>query len=382
MPGWTSNGNGGGFAYTRTFLVEESGCGVPFVPAVTGGSDAMECNYDPEMEEGDNSLCTYPGCQDATACNYDADAGCPAPCTFPDVCGDCGGSGTVAGCTFSGACNYDPAADCDDGSCLFLDACGVCGGSGTEAGCTVPAAVNYSATANCDNGLCVIVGCTNADAFNFNPAATADDGSCLTWSCDYTGAEVVDFEKVDLADWTLPENQDRVQANLWITRQNNQGLYTHFDQPSWPGGAVGGPTNTEWKAGLTDEPGTYDSWLNAAGGSPSANIFEGAEYSLHVLDTDLYFDVTWVYFSNGSNAGGFAYQRVLNTTLSGCEEVPFVAGCTDDTALNYEPESTFDDGSCVFGDDTASCPGDLTGDGVVGTQDLLAILGLFGTECE
>ena len=33
------------------------------------------------------------------------------------------------------------------------------------------------------------------------------------------------FTKTDYADWTLEGNQDRITDNVWITRQNNRGLY-------------------------------------------------------------------------------------------------------------------------------------------------------------
>jgi hypothetical protein len=52
-------------------------------------------------------------------------------------------------------------------------------------------------------------------------------------------------------------------------------------------------------------------------------------------------------------------------------------GCTYPGAANYNPLATRDDGSCMFGD----CPADISGDGLVNTQDLLMFLAVFGTEC-
>ena len=34
-------------------------------------------------------------------------------------------------------------------------------------------------------------------------------------------SEVVVFTKQDSADWTLPENQDRIADSVWITRKHN-----------------------------------------------------------------------------------------------------------------------------------------------------------------
>ena len=45
------------------------------------------------------------------------------------------------------------------------------------------------------------------------------------------------------------------------------------------------------------------------------------------------------------------------------------AGCTDDTAVNFDPMANVDDGGCRH----AACP-DLNGDGIVQAQDLLDFL--------
>ncbi|MGB0136011.1 MAG: alpha-amylase family glycosyl hydrolase [Flavobacteriales bacterium] len=77
-------------------------------------------------------------------------------------------------------------------------------------------------------------------------------------------------------------------------------------------------------------------------------------------------------------------------------------GCTDPEADNYDPAATVDDGSCVQGSQFCGpgtiwdpellvcvgtvtedpCPADLDTDGIIGTGDLLELLGMFGTYCE
>lgn len=59
-----------------------------------------------------------------------------------------------------------------------------------------------------------------------------------------------------------------------------------------------------------------------------------------------------------------------------------VPGCVYSSASNFNPIANIDDYSCVFdesGDD--DCLGDLDGDGTVTISDLLAMLGILGTEC-
>ncbi|MGB1074850.1 MAG: hypothetical protein ACPGYK_01590, partial [Flavobacteriales bacterium] len=209
-----------------------------------GCTDDTATNYDPDAEYDDGS-CEYaiPGCTDATACNFDeaatADDG---SCLLADGnCEVCDGNGgialedadgdgvcdgdEIAGCQDDTACNYDAAATDDDGSCVFADGnCEVCDGSGGVsiedadgdgicdgdeiAGCQDDTACNYDAAATDDDGSCVFAddaceicdgaggvllqdadgdgvcdgdelpGCTDASACNYDETATDDDGSC------------------------------------------------------------------------------------------------------------------------------------------------------------------------------------------------------------
>ena len=57
-----------------------------------------------------------------------------------------------------------------------------------------------------------------------------------------------------------------------------------------------------------------------------------------------------------------------------------VFGCIYEAADNYNSAANTDDGSCEF--TLNACPGDLDGDGLVATPDLLQFLSVFGTSCE
>ena len=139
------------------------------------------------------------------------------------------------------------------------------------------------------------------------------------------------------------------------------------------------------------------------------------------------------YTSTGIGEGIFAQNEVrIYTATDDCgnssSSIQLVeytdgidcGGCTYPDAQNYDPEALFDDGTCVFcscasgtvwsdeqgaciidenaliaacGEGTywdpvlqtcmsIACAGDLDGDGVRGVSDLLALLSLFGMECE
>ena len=70
---------------------------------------------------------------------------------------------------------------------------------------------------------------------------------------------------------------------------------------------------------------------------------------------------------------------------NGICDIDDIIGCTYETALNFEPTATIDNGSCVFEECpecSDDCPGDLDGDYVVSTSDLLIFLSQFGAVCD
>ena len=59
-----------------------------------GCMDAEACNFDAEFSIAINDECTYPGCSDPLAINYNADAGCPLDCIYLTF--DCTSVGNAA----------------------------------------------------------------------------------------------------------------------------------------------------------------------------------------------------------------------------------------------------------------------------------------------
>ncbi len=264
-----------------------------------------------------------------------------------------------------------------------LSQSGIFAGGEDPAGCTNPLADNYDAEATEDDGSCEYSGCTDPNADNFNPQATIDDGSCGILDCPYEGEYWLTFTKENFADWTLEENQDRITDNVWITRQDIQGLYNAFDQNGWPGNAIGGPSNTEWKIGGVDSAEPWETWIEAADNQPGVTLNQNPLLGLRIIDQDLYFNVVWLSFTGGNNGGGFSYTRVLDIEESGCTLIPLQYGCTDVTACNYNPEANVDDDSCTFPEEEyldceGNCLNDADNDGlcdeleVAGCTDPLA----------
>jgi len=83
------------------------------------------------------------------------------------------------------------------------------------------------------------------------------------------------------------------------------------------------------------------------------------------------------YYCVVENADGFSAQtNSLNWEINGG-----VPGCTYNTADNFNPDASIDNGSCLFSG-PVTCFGDLDQDGLIGASDLLALLSAFGSSCD
>ena len=147
------------------------------------------------------------------------------------------------------------------------------------------------------------------------------DGNTYSNSCfatceyvviNYEGAcinqQVVTFTKEDSADWTLPENQDRITDNVWITRKHNQSLFNIAQETGYSGGA-GSPVGTLWAGTSTADAQDEDfvSFVEMHGGNPQSLIND--TISLHLPESGKYFDVVLLSYSGGNSGGGFSYSR-------------------------------------------------------------------------
>ena len=129
--------------------------------------------------------------------------------------------------------------------------------------------------------------------------------------------ETVVFTKPDSADWTLPENQDRISANVWITRKHNQSIFNIAQEDGYSG-AAGSPTGTLWANTTTAaaDAGSYTNFVGMHGGSPISLIND--TISLYLPQDSLYFDVVFTSYTQANSGGGFSYIRtsVNNSELT------------------------------------------------------------------
>jgi len=320
-----------------------------------------------------------PNCLDPTGCNYDPDSETSEGCVYPETGYDCNGDCLadededgicdpfeIPGCTDAGACNYAANATDDDDSCTYpadgydcADEClqdtdedGVCDPFEIP-GCSDATACNYNAAAtdsaectypdsgydcvgNCledsdEDGVCdpfEIAGCQDPEACNYDATAT-DDGTCSYPATPYEDCDGTCFTDLDL-DGVCDELDDCV-------------------------GTLDGEGNCD----EVDIPGcTYTAACNY---DADANLDDG----------------TCQFVPTGYDCDGNCLDDTDGDGVCDPNELP---GCDDPTAVNYSPLATDDDGSCQYGE-VSDCPMDLSGDGVVGIADILQILSSYGLDC-
>ncbi|MBL7943524.1 MAG: hypothetical protein JNM00_12185, partial [Flavobacteriales bacterium] len=303
----------------------------------SGCSDSSACNYLPEANIPDNSLCLYPGCTDPSACNWQSSAGCDnGTCQYGDhvfnvsivqsdspaiitlsLFDEEGGTLISSFSSFifgSGAHQF-----CSFDDCPWLEISGISGPNGvitvsspqypefslnlTTAGylcplpgCPDPSACNYLPDANIpDNLLCLYPGCTDPSACNWQFNAGCDNGTC--------------------------QYGDHV-FNLSITQSDSPSIVTLslFDE----------------------EGGTLIS-------SFSTFIFGGG---FHQFCT--YVECPWVEISGISGPNGVVVVTSpnypgLSLTLTSEGDLCPLPGCVDPSACNYLPEANIPDNSlCLY----------------------------------
>ena len=117
----------------------------------------------------------------------------------------------------------------------------------------------------------------------------------------------ITFTKENYANWTLPENQDRITDDIWITRANTKPIFNiameNLDQS---------PKDTRWAVGsISDgvETLTFDSWLVTIEENPPNMV--GVDMVLYLVTDDIYIDIKFTSWTSGAGngGGGFSYER-------------------------------------------------------------------------
>src|SRR5258705_1283930 len=118
----------------------------------------------------------------------------------------------------------------------------------------------------------------------------------------------ISFTKSDYANPLLAENQDRLTANVWITRGSSQGLFNANTESRFTHSLS--PAGTEWANGSLENYATlsYTDWNHwAKGVNPNPYATVGVQAVLHLIADDIYLSVQFTSWTGGDPVGGFSY---------------------------------------------------------------------------
>ena len=281
-----------------------------------------------------------PSCLDPVACNFDASSPYNLNCVYPEIGYDCNGDCfndtdndgvcdelEIEGCTDSSSCNFSTEATNDDGSCATSDECGICGGAGMP-----------SSDCDCDgnqlDALSVCGGSCEADVDADGVCDNIDDCVGALDECGVCNGPGLIYECgcADISEGECDCNGNQLDA-LSVC-----GGTCAVDQDA------DGVCDTEEISGCTDNNAcNYDPFATEEDDS-CATIDEcgicGGE-GIPEGDCDC----------NGNQVDALGICSgvcIEDLDLDGVCDVDEIWGCDDDTAINYNPLATENDGNCNY----------------------------------
>jgi hypothetical protein len=336
----------GGAPFVGAFGAE--GCG-----PVYGCIDSLALNFDPLATANDDS-CLYPvvGCMDSLALNYNElatqDDG---SCTYPLDCTDLtyvtievGGGSWTSEVSWEMNGNVGEAGStelCLEADCYIFNMYDSYGDGWSGNTVTVFAGNDILLTGTLEagfegvlsfslnyDGICgPVYGCLDSTALNFDPVATANDNSCLYPTLGCTDTLALNYNELATEDdgsCTYPMDCEGLTT---IMIEVGGGFYD--SEISWElNGLAGDSGSTEscLESGCYTFN-MYDSWGDG---------WNGATVSVTTIGGEVL--VSGTLDAGTSGALMFSYN----------EDCGYVNGCTDSTALNFNPEATINDGSCEY----------------------------------
>ena len=114
------------------------------------------------------------------------------------------------------------------------------------------------------------------------------------------------FTKESDADHTDPANQDKITDLVVLTRGDRGSLYNVVSENS---ATSASPAGTEWAVGTTDDLDNLEFQSLKGAADDKMKDIPGIPMVLHLLEDDIYIDVTFLSWESNNSGGGFSYER-------------------------------------------------------------------------
>jgi len=353
-------------------LSDTDGDGVCDANEIPGCTAEDACNFYSQATDEDGS-CTYP-----ISSNHDCSGACFSDADGDTVCDE----DEVYGCTYVDACTYEEEATDDDGSCEFAEDGFTCEGTclfdedgdgicdeDELTGCQDPAACNYSVLAtdmgyclypdlnyncqgNCINdedgdGICdevEVLGCMDISACNYSISASDEDESCIYPTPGY------DCAGVGTLSGCMDESACNFDPAATIVNANSICLYPVLNYDC-DGNCISD----------SDGDGICDAVEEFIENEIQIAIDEVNEEFIAALANGVYCGegTIWVEswqqcvaipscFGDHDLDGNRGTEDLLLFLAVYGTTCPGELGCTDPSAINFDPAATENDESCDF----------------------------------
>ena len=260
---------------------------------------------------------TVYGCTDPDALNFNPEA------TIDDSsCVE-----TISGCMDDTACNYNPDANSDNGSCLYLDCTGECGGGAVIDECGICCSGSTGVECSYWNDEYDFGGGFNCSGTCYDGCYYDDCGDCYCYWFEFDENYAMDCDGV--CEGTALENEC---------------------------GCVEGFTglNADWCYGCTNEFAiNYDDFAFIDNGSCEYSTLGDVNFDGEVSIFDLVIIVEWILtddiYVQSADLNTDGFMNIIDVVII-VEWIlyPYLVGCTDPEADNYNPDAFYENGSCII----------------------------------
>ena len=144
----------------------------------------------------------------------------------------------------------------------------------------------------------------------------------LCFSQTVWDGETITFSKANNADFTQEQHQDRITADVWLTRSNNGGALINYNQESSYSRGTS-PLGTFWAIGSSSDSNLQFNNFRDFDGDTRNSPPEDINLVLKITNgtttesDDIHIDIMFTFWQSGkSSGGGFTYTRSTDPNLS------------------------------------------------------------------